>query len=341
VYLVWDEEDRKDIVKVVDFGIAKFTDRSDITSATRTGAVLGTPHFMSPEQARGLKDIDGRADVWSIGVIAYRAVTGALPFDGEAIGDLLVKICTTEPKAPSEHVPVPPAFDAWMQRSLEKDVTKRFANVDEQASALMTLVGADAQDAAGRDLEEQPVSADAVPMLPGPVLGVERERVPTRKTSPFAVAAVVSVIVLGAAAWFVLGGDPASDSVEPTAASAPVEVEDPGVGAPGVELSIPGTDLAGTDLAGTDLVVGAAPGGAAVQGAGRPAGGAAGETGTSADGSTSDGERANPADDPRGAEAPAARPVRKVAPPASQPSHPRRGSPQPRSGGAVEDELGY
>ncbi len=217
VYLVWDEEDKKDIVKVVDFGIAKFTDRSGISSATRTGAVLGTPHFMSPEQARGLKEIDGRADVWSIGVIAYRAVTGKLPFDGEAVGDLLVKICTTEPRAPSEHVPVPPEFDEWMRRSLEKDPNQRFANVDEQASALIAFAGAEAQGSAGLELDEQPVSADTV-------LGVERARLPTRKVSPLGLAALVSVAVVGMAVWFVRGTDPTTGGPDdPAAASAPTE----------------------------------------------------------------------------------------------------------------------
>ena len=66
VFLVWDDEDGQDIAKVVDFGIAKFTN-SDIGSATRTGSVLGTPYFMSPEQARGLKNVDHRSDLWSAG----------------------------------------------------------------------------------------------------------------------------------------------------------------------------------------------------------------------------------------------------------------------------------
>src|SRR5690606_11424815 len=73
VFLVWDEEDAADIVKVVDFGIAKFTDKSvGISSATRTGSVLGTPYYMSPEQARGLRSVDFRSDLWSLGVITFR-----------------------------------------------------------------------------------------------------------------------------------------------------------------------------------------------------------------------------------------------------------------------------
>jgi serine/threonine-protein kinase len=170
VFLVWDEEDKRDLVKVVDFGIAKFTDRSGISSATRTGAVIGTPHFMSPEQARGLKSVDERADVWSIGVIAYRATTGVLPFDGEAVGDLLVKICTAEPLPPSSHVPLPEAFDRWMARALAKTPEDRFRSVQEQAEALLQAAdlaadsslksGQGEQKSSGRKLQASALSAD-------------------------------------------------------------------------------------------------------------------------------------------------------------------------------------
>ncbi|MEN9581817.1 MAG: hypothetical protein RJA70_4826, partial [Pseudomonadota bacterium] len=139
VFLVWDEEDRRDVVKVVDFGIAKFSEGTGIDSKTTTGAVLGTPHYMSPEQARGLPGVDARSDVWSIGVIAYRSVTGVLPFDGQALGDLLVKICTQEPVRVSGLVPVPRGFDEWVSRSLAKEPELRFASAEEQGRALAQL----------------------------------------------------------------------------------------------------------------------------------------------------------------------------------------------------------
>ena len=120
VFLVRTEDDDDEIAKVLDFGIAKMRTAegmTGLTSGTKTGAVLGTPYFMSPEQARGLKEIDHRTDLWSIGIIAYKCVIGVLPFEGQAIGDLLVKICTSPPPVPSRINPdLPPAFDAWFAR---------------------------------------------------------------------------------------------------------------------------------------------------------------------------------------------------------------------------------
>ena len=108
IFIVRNTDDDEEIAKVLDFGIAKIQDGPDspgITSSTKTGAVLGTPFYMSPEQARGLRNVDHRTDVWSLGVIAFKCVTGRLPFDGESVGDLLVKICTAPVPVPSHAVP--------------------------------------------------------------------------------------------------------------------------------------------------------------------------------------------------------------------------------------------
>src|SRR5882724_13366176 len=131
IFLVWDDEDGADVAKVVDFGIAKFTDSAlGNSSATRTGSVLGTPYYMSPEQARGLRSVDYRSDLWSVGVIAYRCIVGVLPFEGEAVGDLLVKLCTSPLPIPSLAAPesVPPGFDAWFAKALTREPEGRFAS---------------------------------------------------------------------------------------------------------------------------------------------------------------------------------------------------------------------
>jgi eukaryotic-like serine/threonine-protein kinase len=143
VFLVWDDEDGADVAKVVDFGIAKFTDNQLAnSSATRTGSVLGTPYYMSPEQARGLRSVDYRSDLWSVGVIAYRCIIGVLPFEGEAVGDLLVKLCTAPLPIPSQIAPdVPPGFDAWFAKALTREPEGRFSSANELAESLAAVCG--------------------------------------------------------------------------------------------------------------------------------------------------------------------------------------------------------
>src|SRR5258708_9564561 len=136
IFLVRSEDGDDEIAKVLDFGIAKIKGPPGgmgLTSSTKTGAVLGTPYYMSPEQARGLRTIDHRSDLWALGVIAFKCTTGSLPFDGESVGDLLVKICTAPPPTPSLTMPgLPKTFDAWFQRALEREPHQRYTS----ASAL-------------------------------------------------------------------------------------------------------------------------------------------------------------------------------------------------------------
>lgn len=158
IFLVWDEEDRADIVKVVDFGIAKFTNSSlGVSSATRTGSVLGTPYYMSPEQARGLRAIDHRSDLWALGVIAFRCLTGTLPFTGEAIGDLLVKVCTQDPPAPTSYNPQLPAeFDAWFFKAVARDPASRFSSATELAETLAAVFGVIRAQSSAEDARQAP-----------------------------------------------------------------------------------------------------------------------------------------------------------------------------------------
>jgi serine/threonine protein kinase len=157
IFLVRGPDDDDDVAKVLDFGIAKIKvqpGEEGLTTSTKTGAVLGTPYYMAPEQARGLRTIDTRADLWSLGVIAYKCVTGVLPFEGESVGDLLVKICTSPPPTPSLTVPgLPPAFDVWFARALEREPERRFQSPTELADALALAAGLSVRRGAtsGRD----------------------------------------------------------------------------------------------------------------------------------------------------------------------------------------------
>jgi eukaryotic-like serine/threonine-protein kinase len=126
------------VVKVLDFGVAKFTDTlSNGAHATASNTLIGTPRYMSPEQARSLRELDGRSDVWSLGMITYEMITGAHPFEGEAIAELLVAILTHRIPAPSSLRPeLPTAFDAWVERALARSRYDRFSTGRELADAL-------------------------------------------------------------------------------------------------------------------------------------------------------------------------------------------------------------
>jgi eukaryotic-like serine/threonine-protein kinase len=131
------------VTKVVDFGIAKSL-RGEMTTGsmkTRTGHMLGTPSYMSPEQCRGLKDIDHRADLWALGVIAYECLVGKVPFDGQVLGDLLLRICMDPLPIPSQHArgALPAAFDAWFAKAVARDREVRFQSARELATSLSEL----------------------------------------------------------------------------------------------------------------------------------------------------------------------------------------------------------
>jgi serine/threonine protein kinase len=166
IFLVRSPDDDDEVAKVLDFGIAKIKTlpgggELGLSSSTKTGAVLGTPYYMAPEQARGLRSIDYRADLWSLGVIAYKCVSGVLPFEGESVGDLLVKICTAPPPVPSRTMPeMPLAFDVWFARTMERDPARRFVSAAELADALAIAAGVSLRRGA------MPSHQDAAAFLP-------------------------------------------------------------------------------------------------------------------------------------------------------------------------------
>ncbi|PYS30474.1 MAG: hypothetical protein DMF75_15935 [Acidobacteria bacterium] len=133
------------IVKVLDFGLAKLTERkgddSEATTLfhTKQGTVLGTAHYMSPEQARGLP-LDARTDIFSFGVVLYEMVTGETPFAGETTTDVLASILTVEPPPLSSFQPqVPPELDQITSKALGKAREERYQDIRELLSHLQKL----------------------------------------------------------------------------------------------------------------------------------------------------------------------------------------------------------
>jgi serine/threonine-protein kinase len=127
-----------EFVKVLDFGISKMKEENgEALHLTRTGMMMGTPFYMSPEQARGVRDVDHRVDLYAVGVMLYECLTGRLPFSSDNYHALLQQILRSEPKKPSDFAPlVEPALDAITLRSIGKDPALRFGSAVEFAQAL-------------------------------------------------------------------------------------------------------------------------------------------------------------------------------------------------------------
>ena len=150
-------------VKVLDFGIAKASDlQNSLGSTTKTGAMMGTPYYMSPEQIVGAKGIDHRTDLWALGIVAFECLVGRKPFEGDTIGGLAVTICSAPMPVPSaQNASLPPEVDRWFARACERDLPKRFTSATEMAEALRTIAGGRLSD------RHTPVSAkESLPPSP-------------------------------------------------------------------------------------------------------------------------------------------------------------------------------
>jgi eukaryotic-like serine/threonine-protein kinase len=145
-------EDLAYVVKLVDFGIAKMFEEPWPSAAgtaprpmggpTREGTVIGTPNFMAPEQL-ALGGAPGPlTDLWSLGACTFAAMTGRLPFEGEVLGDIVLKVCAAPMPVPSHvHANVPSGFDAWFARACSRDPARRFQSAEELALALAGVCG--------------------------------------------------------------------------------------------------------------------------------------------------------------------------------------------------------
>ena len=136
IYLIQRGDDRN-FVKILDFGIAKLNTEGPGQNKTRTGAVIGTPSYMSPEQCEGRGNIDSRSDVYSLGVVMFEMMTGRLPFLGEGFGEIIVAHITQPVPAPSSINPgCPPELESIVLHALEKPRESRFQTMSEFAAAL-------------------------------------------------------------------------------------------------------------------------------------------------------------------------------------------------------------
>ena len=130
------------VVKLVDFGIAKMVhdDAVGAVSTTKTGMVLGTPLYMSPEGLTASAPVSAASDVWSLGACAFVAACARVPFEGDAIGDVVLKVCAAPMPVPSKVNPqLPRAFDDWFAKACARKLDERFKSAAEAADALRRL----------------------------------------------------------------------------------------------------------------------------------------------------------------------------------------------------------
>src|SRR5438067_2853146 len=150
-----------------------------MSTRSSSSATAGTPHYMSPEQLLGRRGVDHRADIWALGVLAFRALTGRRPFHGDTIGALTLAIVGAPPPRPTAFVPsLGSAFDAWFLRACATKPESRFASVTEAARALAGALGVTAEQAS-RAVLARAGTADSATQADAPTEAPERATLPS------------------------------------------------------------------------------------------------------------------------------------------------------------------
>lgn len=231
LYILKEKAGQKDFVKIIDFGISKFSVLGSDMNMTRTGAVMGTPYYMSPEQAKGSSQVDPRSDVYAIGVIMYEALTGRVPFDGDTFNELMFKIVLSEPPALTDVVPdIDPKFAKIVNTAMARELGERYSSADELRGVLEAYL-------AGRSIPAPAVQggaapgADAVAAHPGGSVqtaeswaNTNAEMAVPKKSAAPAIATVLGILVLAGGAFgaYALVGS-GGDAPDEAAAAASVE----------------------------------------------------------------------------------------------------------------------
>jgi len=257
VFLVPDPDGGVDRTKVLDFGIAKLADAASDSRNTQTGALIGTPLYMAPEQARAAAAIDHRADLYSLGCILYHMLTGRPPFVAEGAGEIIALQMFGEVVPPSRLAPVTPEMERLVLRLLDKDPAQRFASAGDLASALTYLdrrptrqmtrapqapAGAGATHPGGVAVEpgERPAGSSVVIPDPRTTASVRR-----RPVLPLVAGTLCALAIAAVGVTYATRGDPPAGDAAPAMLREPIAT--PPAPAPGpppasVEPPSPGPD---------------------------------------------------------------------------------------------------
>jgi len=220
-------------VMLTDFGISKALQAA--SGFTGTGMIIGTPHYMAPEQAKG-GTVDGRADQYSLGVVAYRMVTAELPYIGDSVHTILYKHIFEEvPSAAAKRGDAPPFLAAAISRALAKEPDQRYATMEEFATAVWPEQPVAAPKAGHKAQRRQPpprkASADAptevttAPTTPMPRAGMKFPAAKKKRSGVGMVIGAIVVVVAGVGGYLALApqAPQAVSAPTPPPAAAPVE----------------------------------------------------------------------------------------------------------------------
>lgn len=257
IFLV--KNDDEIVAKVLDFGIVKARPGTLAATGavTETGVLLGSPYYMSPEQAHGRSDVDHRSDLWAMAVIAYECMTGERPFSGDVLGEVMLQICVEPIPVPSTIAEVPRGFDDWFLHATNRDPEKRFQSARELAAALREILGKsgdvssdrlESHDIVGTNGTNAPAepaavarSATAFGSTTGAISQDGRRlasgAAPARRRVPLWAVVAIAFTVLGGSALWLRGARRGSDgaaaveappvatlhAAEPSAPAVPVE----------------------------------------------------------------------------------------------------------------------
>ncbi|MDB4956869.1 MAG: serine/threonine protein kinase, partial [Myxococcales bacterium] len=268
------------VVKLLDFGIAKLMASDEgLKHKTRTGVSIGTPYYMSPEQARG-KEVDHRTDLYAFGVLVYLALTGTYPFDGDDFMTILMAQCSEEPEPPSKRLPsLPASIDAVVLKLMQKDPADRPSDLKSAVRALeeaadqagiATMPPTSAWDAqtgpALKQFQTRPPNVGSAQTVASASADSLDSGSPKSRTKLFMGIGGVAAVAIGIAVMLAMRGDhdrsaPAKEA-RPTSAPAPAPTPAPIPAASSTPAPPPSpaaviVTIAGSVPEGTDVRVGA------------------------------------------------------------------------------------
>jgi len=219
----------KDFIKVLDFGIAKVTsEEGEGKGLTKTGMIFGTPEYMSPEQAQGMR-VDHRADIYAVGVVMYELLTGKVPFTADTFMGVLTKHMFEVPPAPTavapEGVTISRPVEALILKTLQKDRDHRFSSMDELMAAI---------EGVGQGKSVAVVDENIVRPSSGPLLAFSSGEVApeSRGSAAWIVVTIAVLVVAGLGAFWLSKDDSETPAADEVAIGQPPKVAAPPIVAP-------------------------------------------------------------------------------------------------------------